>query len=88
MFFVSSIYWICIIIGSLIGMSLILTYTVDMYENNAITINMDTAYLKWNNTFPAVSFCMLKTMDIYGINKVKKFITKYYDDHKIDNPFG
>lgn len=85
-FCVCRIYWVCVLIASFIGMVVIFVYTIDAYANDAITINMDTAYSKWNNTFPAISFCMLRPFNPSAEYKIKGFIQKYYAEHNIKEP--
>lgn len=86
--FFQRIYWAIVIIASLAGMALILTYTMDAYDNDAITVNMDTSYLRWNNTFPAVSFCILRPFNYYAETRVRDFASQYYADNNIEDPFG
>lgn len=79
-------YWICILIASFIGMILIFVYTIDAYANDAISINFDTAYLNWNNIFPAISFCMLRSADPKAEWHITHFIRSYYKEHNIEEP--
>lgn len=65
---------------------MILVYTVNDYANDAMSIHFDTSYLDWNNTFPAISFCMLQSSDPNAIGTVLTFVPKYYDDHNITKP--
>lgn len=78
-------YWICILFASLVGMIVLFVYTMNVYENSAISINIDTSYLHWNNTFPAVSFCMLKPFELYTQMKFESFVRTYYAEHNISS---
>lgn len=61
-------------------------YTNEAYANDAVTINVDTAYLHWNNTFPAVSLCMTENSHPFAIRKIQKFVVSYYKEHNITEP--
>lgn len=67
-------------------MIVIFVYTTNAYSNDAITINADTTYLKWNSTFPAISFCMFKPTSPHADQIVRKFVRKYYAQHNITEP--
>lgn len=82
----SRIYWICILVASLTGMVLIFVYTNEAYANDAISINFDTNYLEWNNTFPAISFCMLRPTNPDSKYKIEQFVRKYYEEKNIEEP--
>lgn len=77
----------CVLIASLLGMGIMLYNTVNSFNNDAFTVNIDTTYLQWNNTFPAVSFCMQRPLDVKAEDKIRNFIIKYYGKHNIENPF-
>lgn len=77
----------CVLIASLLGMGIMLVYSVDTFNNDAFTVNIDTNYLQWNNTFPAISFCMQKPLDVISEVKIRNFIIEYYEKHNIENPF-
>lgn len=79
------IFWMCTIFTSLAGMITIFLYAINSFENNEITININTHFLHWKNTFPAVSFCMLKPFNLKGEQKIKSFMRNYYADHKMDD---
>lgn len=67
-------------------MILIFVCTIDAYANDAISINFDTAYLNWNNIFPAISFCMLRSGNPQSEWRIKNFIRGYYAEHNIKEP--
>lgn len=48
---------------------------------NRITVNLDTYYLDWKNTFPAVSVCMMEPHDW----KMKSKFVAYMDSYLRDN---
>lgn len=77
----------CVLIASLLGIGIMLVYSVDTFNNDAFTVNIDTNYLQWNNTFPGISFCMQKPLDVISEDKIRNFIIEYYEKNNIENPF-
>lgn len=72
------LYWIAILSGCLFGLSFLLNLTWLSYQQDAININVDTSYLKWNNTFPAISVCIIEGMiELLFTNFVLIFSKKY-----------
>lgn len=47
-------------IASGIGMATIFKFTLQNFQEDVININVDTSFLHWRNTFPAVSMCFIK----------------------------
>lgn len=54
------IFWATFIAISFCLMTNILSATLNDFATKLTTINVDTSYRDWNNTFPAVSICMTK----------------------------
>lgn len=57
------IFWtaICCLSGYYTWMYLIATWYA--FQNNAVSFVMETDYLEWNTTFPAVSICEQESPD-------------------------
>ncbi|KAL5273696.1 hypothetical protein ACFFRR_000445 [Megaselia abdita] len=54
------LFWLIMLIISGSGMVFILKLTFQRYYSDMITIDVDTLFLHWDNTFPAVSICLMK----------------------------
>lgn len=67
--FFAQVFWICFIAISLFLMCWILFRCFNEYSPTSI--NLDTNYLDWNNTFPSVSICL--TLG-YSTNKIKEYL--------------
>jgi hypothetical protein len=61
----------------------ILKEILDDYGSNTVNINIDTLYLKWNFTFPAVSLCFHKGR---STTQIKNVLEKYWTDNNITLP--
>lgn len=84
--FLFRLYWICVLVASFTGMITIFIYTIDTYADGSISIHFDTSYLEWNNTFPAISFCMQEPTDPYSKEKIRSFLLKYYAEQNFTEP--
>lgn len=49
-----------VLIVSALSMSYIFVLTLQSFEQDVVIVNLDTAYLHWTNTFPAVSVCLAR----------------------------
>lgn len=58
-------------IASGIGMSIIFQFTLQNFQEDVININVETSFLHWRNTFPAVSMCLIKGLKFNLINSFK-----------------
>lgn len=56
------------------GMAYIFILTYDRYNKDSVNINLDTAYIHWTNTFPAVSTCIARNSKM---NRIKTFVRAY-----------
>lgn len=54
------LFWLIMLISSGAGMVFILQLTLKRFYTDVITIDVDTSFLHWDNTFPAVSICLTK----------------------------
>lgn len=52
-------------IASAIGMAKIFQYTVQNFQEDVINVNVETSYIRWRNTFPAVSMCLIKGFQLF-----------------------
>lgn len=68
------VFWLIMIIISGVGMVYILRLTYKKYYTDLITIDVDTLFLHWDNTFPAVSICLTKGRS--STEKLKDYVKK------------
>ncbi|KAL9705155.1 hypothetical protein quinque_008673 [Culex quinquefasciatus] len=68
----SKLFWLSMITCSFATMIHILLY---MENDETVQIHVDTSYLHWNNTFPAVSICYTKGR---SLNSISKFLDDYW----------
>lgn len=54
------IFWLIVMIASGIGMAIIFQFTLLNFQEDIINVNVETSFLHWRNTFPAVSLCLTK----------------------------
>lgn len=66
--------WTMTLVSSLAGMIFILMLTYTRYYHDSVNITLDTAYIRWTNTFPAISTCISGSSQINGI----KMFTRAY----------
>lgn len=64
-------------------MSRIFILTYENISEDAISIQVDTSYLHWNNTFPAISLCLSKGRSTVAI---KAFVKEYFDANNLTYP--
>lgn len=80
-------FWVCILIASIIAMAAISVYTINDYLESPVVINVQTTISDKNNVFPAISVCIKRAhYSIVSSKSVKKFVQKYYAEHKIAEP--
>ncbi|CAO1425194.1 unnamed protein product [Diamesa tonsa] len=82
---ITKIFWVIFIGISIYSMFVILAQNADDYDSQATTINLDTNYKDWNNTFPAISVCVTKGR---STNKIKDFLTAYWNTTNQTAPIG
>lgn len=51
------LYWLLCIVLCWVASIILISDALDQFENNSISFVSDTAYLEWENDFPAVYFC-------------------------------
>lgn len=83
---ISRIYWICVFVISFIGMVVVFQYAFGSYARGTIAISLDRSFLHWKNTFPAISFCMLKGNHPNAAQEIENFVKPYYEEHNIAEP--
>lgn len=76
--FLERFAWFVTILISGYGMSVIFLASYDAYDKNPISFVTETAYLRWNTTFPAVTACQLMNPDIFGGSVAKDNILRNY----------
>ena len=54
------IFWFIVLTMSFFGMFTIFKLTIRRYYTDMTTIDIDTLFLNWESTFPAVSLCLSK----------------------------
>lgn len=82
---ITKIFWVIFIGISTYSMFVLLAQNADDYESQATTINLDTNYKDWNNTFPAISVCLTKGR---STNKIKDFVDAYWKTTNQTAPNG
>lgn len=74
--FFAKVYWAFFIGISISLMYISLSSSINEFSERATSINLDTNYLDWNNTFPSVSICMTKGR---STDKIKNYMTDYWE---------
>ncbi|KAM7353604.1 pickpocket 29 isoform 1-T1 [Cochliomyia hominivorax] len=74
------IFWGTIIIISAWNIISIFLLTLTRFFSDSISIGIETTYLHWNNTFPAVSFCLTKNR---SSSRVMEFVKSEQIPHKV-----
>ncbi|KRF98011.1 uncharacterized protein Dwil_GK21926 [Drosophila willistoni] len=54
------LFWLCVILLSGWNMTSIFILTINRYNTDSTSIGVTTTYIRWTNTFPAVSICLSK----------------------------
>lgn len=68
------VFWTIILLSSIVGMAYIFISTYNRYSKDSVNINLDTAYIHWTNTFPAVSACVARNSKM---DQIKTFVKAY-----------
>lgn len=71
----SRIFWTSCIAISVFFMCVILSSSFKEFSTKTTSINLDTNYRDWNNTFPAVSICMMKGR---STSSIKEHMENYW----------
>lgn len=69
------VFWTSCIGISITLMCSILSTTINEFGSKSTSINLDTNYRDWNNTFPAVSVCLTKGR---STDKIKEYMEAYW----------
>lgn len=80
------LYWICILISSLLAMTVVLVNTLNDSLNNSVVITIDPSLTRKSIVFPAVSVCSQQLDFDRTINRIEKYVRKYYEEHNIWKP--
>lgn len=76
-------FWASFISVSIGVMFAILSRTMNDFTGKTTSINVDTSYREWNNTFPAISICMTKGR---STNKIKDYLQNYWETSGVPGP--
>lgn len=82
---ISKIFWVIFIGISMYSMYFILVENANDYNAQAATINLNTNYKDWNNTFPAISVCATKGR---STNKIRDFLLDFWKTTNQSAPHG
>ncbi|KNC28028.1 hypothetical protein FF38_06823 [Lucilia cuprina] len=74
------LFWGVVIIISAWNIIWIFLLTLTRFFSDSISIGIETTYLRWNNTFPAVSFCLTKNR---SSSRVMEFVKTENITHKV-----
>lgn len=64
-------FWTTTLLWSTICMAYIFLLSYNRYNKDSVNINLDTAYIHWVNTFPAVSICIVRSS---RLNRIKSLL--------------
>ncbi|CAO1426504.1 unnamed protein product [Diamesa serratosioi] len=82
---ISKIFWVIFIGISCWSMYYLLLQNANDYNEQAASINLNTNYKDWNNTFPAISVCVTKGR---STNKIKEFLEEHWNSANQEIPTG
>jgi len=86
------VYWICVLIASVIGMAVVFVYTLNDYLDDPVILNIDPIITKTSIAFPAVSVCIDGAHDYNPNNtisaRIEHYIRQYYTNHNLLEPQG
>lgn len=57
------LFWLICIIISWTASAMLISASIDQFENNAISFVVETSYRDWKTNFPAIAICENKNMD-------------------------
>lgn len=100
--FSNRLFWLTVIIASGLGMGIIFQFTLQNFQQDVINVNVETSFLHWTNTFPAISMCLTKgcdcvrkpnwwTLDLNyfvggSASKIQNFLKDYWELNNITSP--
>jgi hypothetical protein len=74
------VFWTSCIAISITLMCSILSTTINEFGSISTSINLDTNYRDWNNTFPAISICMTKGR---STDKIRDYMVNYWESNNL-----
>ena len=77
------VFWTSCLAFSITLMCSTLSTTINDFGSKSTSINLDTNYRDWNNTFPAISICMMKGR---STTKLKEYMENYWSSNNIPIP--
>lgn len=81
--FFRRIFWCGFICLSITLMCMVLSSSLNEFGSKATSINLDVNYRDWNNTFPAVSICLMKGRSTDGI---REYMLNYWNATNFPTP--
>lgn len=75
-------FWTFFIVTSIFFMCVILSSSLKQFGSKTTSIAVDTSYLHWNNTFPAVSICMTKGTS----TKIEEYMMNFWNATNLPPP--
>lgn len=73
----SKLFWIFVIFLCYLGLYQILTASIRSLNEQSISFTLETTYLGWNTTFPAVTVC-----ELYNSEKIWDIATEIYGNNR------
>lgn len=77
------LFWLVLLLISFGAMAIIFRTTLIAFGQDIIDVNIDTAYLHWTNTFPAVALCLARGNKV---EQLESWATEYFDSSGIRKP--
>jgi acid-sensing ion channel, other len=77
------VFWSIVISISVVFLGEFLHLKLFSSNMRSTSINFDTSYRDWNNTFPAISLCLTKGR---SLDSVKVYVTNYFKENNLKAP--
>lgn len=68
------------------GSYFLLQFVFETFEENRITIKLETYNLHWTHTFPAVSICMARPDSWEQEWELRRYLVSYYEENGLEPP--
>lgn len=80
------IFWTFLFIIGICASICLLRFVLETFLENRITVNLETSYLNWKHTFPAVSICMMEPFDWEIRMKYRAYMETYLMNNGFEPP--